>query len=223
MKKDKLYEIYTTASRLFISPGYARTKISHISRETGISVGAIYSIFESKEAILYFVLKCTVDPEFREQEFELPIKQKEFNELSEEMISALDEISAQFEVNLYKVTYSFEDMISDAFDTISHYAVGCLFIENNQNVIPQLTTYYQKFRRRFINTIQKYVKYFIDYGTVRKLEHFEYIILLMVETICTWAMDIHYKTFDHIEVDIKVAKQICLDNIVRAYSLKPSN
>ena len=57
----RLRTIFEEASKLFINKGYARTQISYIANASGISVGAIYTLFVSKKAIFDFVLKSIMD------------------------------------------------------------------------------------------------------------------------------------------------------------------
>lgn len=48
MKRDLILE---EASALFVKEGYENMKISDLAKNTGVSVGAIYSMFGSKEAL----------------------------------------------------------------------------------------------------------------------------------------------------------------------------
>ena len=48
MKRELILE---EASSLFVSEGYENMKISDLAKNTGVSVGAIYSMFGSKEAL----------------------------------------------------------------------------------------------------------------------------------------------------------------------------
>nr|WP_288974242.1 TetR/AcrR family transcriptional regulator [uncultured Blautia sp.] len=219
MKNPKLKEIYGAASRLFISQGYSKTKISHIANEIGVSVGTIYNNFEGKQEIMYFVLKCTVEPGYLEKNFEFPISYKEFIGIEEELIYALQSIGDNFAKNLNNEMYTFSEMISDAFDVVSTYAVGCLFIEHNQNEIQKLTDYYKIYRKNFFNTIEKYISNFIKNGTVRNIEYKQYAVTMIVEILCTWGMDVKYNLFEKLDIEPEIAKKVCMDNIINAYKV----
>lgn len=219
MKNSKIKDIYEAASRFFISPGYAGTKIAHIAKEIGISVGTVYTYFKGKEEILYFILKCTIDSDYIERDFELPITNTLFLNIETELIEALSEIGDEFAENLNNESYTFENMISDAFDVVSRYAVGCLFIENNQEVIPPLTEKYRLYRKYFFETVQKYILKFIENGVIRDVEYPEYTVTLIVEMICTFGMDIQYNNFEKIDMKQDIAKKVCLDNIINAYKI----
>lgn len=215
----KMKDIYETASRLFINQGYSRTKISHIAKDIGVSVGTIYSLFESKQEIMYFVLKGTIDPDYLEKEFELPVSHMEYIGIESELINAFQEIGNEFAKNIDDENYTYENMLSDAFDVVSKYAAGCLFIENNQNEIPALTEYYRVYRKRFFETIQGYMTKFIENGTVREVDYLEYTVILIIETLCTWGMDIRYHLFERPDIDQNLAKTVCLDNLISAYKI----
>ena len=49
--EETVQRILTTASKLFLEKGYEKTSLQDIIRETGLSKGAIYHHFSSKEAI----------------------------------------------------------------------------------------------------------------------------------------------------------------------------
>ena len=53
--EETVRKILDTAERLFIEMGYDRTSLQEIIDETGLSKGAIYHHFASKEDIFYAV------------------------------------------------------------------------------------------------------------------------------------------------------------------------
>ena len=53
--EETIRKILDTAERLFIEKGYDRASLQEIIQETGLSKGAIYHHFASKEEILYSV------------------------------------------------------------------------------------------------------------------------------------------------------------------------
>ena len=113
--------------------------------------------------------------------------------------------------------YDFETLISDAFDILARYAVGCLFIEKNQFDFKNLAQHYIAYRRKFLDTMMGYIRAFIEQGTVRPLEHLELSTTLIIEILSWWAMDVRYTSFETKDISMDLAKQICMDNIVAAY------
>lgn len=216
---QRIKDIADAATRLFIQQGYAKTQISHIAKAVGVSVGTIYLDFTGKKEIMHFILKCTVDPSFIEREFERPITDDLFAGLKDEIIALFEESENEFAVHLRdgNTDYDFETLISDSFDILARYAVGCLFIEKNQYDFKDLAQCYITYRKNFLNTMMRYISVFIEQGTVRPLEHLELSTTLIIEILSWWAMDIRYTSFETKAIPLDLAKQICMDNIVAAY------
>jgi AcrR family transcriptional regulator len=207
------------ATLLFLRQGYARTQISHIAKAIGVSVGTIYHDFAGKKEIMHFVLKCTIDPDFINREFERPITDHLFSGVEDEIMSLFEQSHNGFAKHLENdvESYSFEDLISDAFDILARYAVGCLFIEKNQFEFPLLAEQYKAYRGKFLDTMSRYLTILIDGGTVRPLEHLELTATLIIEILTWWAMDRRYTSFETSDIPLELAKKICMDNILSAY------
>lgn len=207
------------AARLFIQQGYARTQISHIARAVGVSVGTIYLDFAGKKEIMHFILKCMVDPAFAEREFERPITDELFVGLEEEIKGLFEQLEQEFARHLQDsaADCTFEGLISDTFDLLSRYAVGCLFIERNQAEFKDLAALYTAYRTRFLGMMVRCMELLVQRGAVRPLEQLELSTTLIVEMLSWWAMDIRYNTFETKNISADLAKQVCLDNLIAAY------
>lgn len=218
----RIRDIADAATRLFLQQGYAKTQISHIAKAVGVSVGTIYLDFTGKKEIMHFILKCTVDPLFPEREFQRPITDDLFVGLEDEIIALFEKSGNDFAAHLQggMDDYDFETLISDAFDILSRYAAGCLFIEKNQFDFKNLAEHYLAYRKQFLDTMERYISGFIDRGTVRPLEHLELSTTLIIEILSWWAMDIRYTSFETKDISRDLAKQVCMDNLVAAYQMK---
>ena len=216
---QRMKAIADAATRLFLQQGYTKTQVSHIAKAVGVSVGTIYLDFTGKKEIMHFILKCTIDPLFMEREFERPITDDLFVGLEREIITLFEQSGRDFAAHLRDgiEDYHFETLISDAFDILARYAVGCLFIEKNQFDFENLAKHYMAYRRQFLDTMMRYISAFMEQGTVRPLEHLELSTMLIIEILSWWAMDIRYTSFETKDVSMDLAKQICMDNIVNAY------
>lgn len=215
----RIKAIGAAATELFLQQGYSKTQISHIAKAVKVSVGTIYLDFTGKEEILHFLLKCTIDPDFAEHEIERPITEKLFPNLEQEIMDTFVQSAADFSAPLqnYAKGYSFEAMISDAFDILSRYAVGCLFIEKNQFDFKDLADYYKAYRKQFFDTMVQYLRLFMERSVVRPLGQVELTTMLIIEILSWWAMDVRYTSFEKLDISPEAAKQICLDNILNAY------
>lgn len=215
----RIKAIAEAATLLFLRQGYARTQISHIAKAIGVSVGTIYHDFAGKKEIMHFVLKCTIDPDFINREFERPITDDLFAGVENEIVSLLERTQSDFAKHLENnaSSYSFEYLISDAFNLLARYAVGCLFIEKNQFEFKFLAEHYKAYRRKFLDTMSRYLTIFINSGTVRPMEHLELTTTLIIEILTWWAMDRRYTSFETSDIPLELAKKNCMDNILSAY------
>lgn len=218
---ERIHAIADAATRLFLQQGYAKTQISHIAKAVGVSVGTIYLDFTGKKEIMQFILKCTIDPLFAEREFERPITDDLFAGLEQEIVALFEKLGNGFAAHLHDgmADYNFETLISDAFDILARYAVGCLFFEKNQLEFKELTQHYIAYRKQFLDTMMRYISVFIDRGTVRPLEHLELSTTLIIEILSWWAMDMRYTSFETKDISMELAKRVCMDNIVTAYKV----
>lgn len=219
---DRIKSIADAATTLFLQQGYSKTQISHIAKAVGVSVGTIYLDFSGKEEIMHFVLKCTIDPDFINNDFERPITNNLFIGLEDDIVALFEKTGGDFAKHLKNEgsNYSFENLIADAFDLLAQYAVGCLFIEKNQFDFQYLAEYYQNYRKKFLATMTNYMESFVVNGTVRPLEHLELSTTLIIEILSWWTMDIRYTSFQTRDIPRSLAKKVCLDNIITAYQYK---
>lgn len=215
----RISAIADAATYLFLRQGYSKTQISHIAKAVGVSVGTIYQDFEGKKEIMNYILKCTIDLEFSSREIVKPISDAVFVGLEDEIVAVFEKNSSDFEKKLKEDNnnYTFEMFISDAFDLLSQYAVGCLFIEKNQFDFRNLAQHYISYRSKFLSTMTEYMYAFIEKGTVRKLDNVELSTVLIIEILTWWAMDRRYISFETSDIPMDTAKAVCMDNIISAY------
>lgn len=218
MADIRLRKIYEAASRLFINRGYAQTQINHIAKAAGISVGAVYTMFTSKKAILDFILKVVIAPDFLERDQELPMGEDVFIGLDTEIINAFEENYSRFSARLDGMErYPLGEMLSDAFDVIARYGTGCLLLEKNPDACGEWFQYYVDYRQRFFERFLRYMEFYQKRGEVRKLEYPQHSTTLMIETLSWWAMHISQDAFQVQDVPVETAKTVCLDALIHAY------
>lgn len=216
---DRIKSIADAATYLFLQQGYSKTQISHIAKAVGVSVGTIYLDFTGKKEIMHFVLKCTIDPAFIERDFERPITDDLFVGLENDIVAVFEKTGNDFAKHLVNdaADYDLEALVSDAFELLARYAVGCLFIEKNQFDFKFLAEHYRLYRKKFLETMTQYIKVFIKSGKVRTLDQLELSTTLIIEILSWWAMDIRYTSFETQDIPPELAKKVCIDNIISAY------
>ncbi|WP_313562540.1 helix-turn-helix domain-containing protein [Ruminiclostridium cellobioparum] len=217
--ENRMRSIFDAASHLFINKGYARTQIKDIAKEIGLSTGMLYVYFTGKRDILNFILKGTIDQAFITQEFELPIRSELFDSLDNEIMNAFEENTKAFSSHLDNITdYPLEQMLSDAFEVISKYGIGCLLIEKNPDDLRKLTAYYKEYRKKFYGQVLSYITQYMQTGTFRQVEHPQYITRLIIETLSWWGMHITNDAYEiQKDIPIETAKAVCMDNLLHAY------
>lgn len=131
------------------------TRRMQMNNSVGVSVGTIYLDFTGKKEIMHFVLKCMIDPDFINRDFDKPITDELFAGLEDDIVALFEKTADDFAKHLvnHDDLYSFEALISDAFDLLARYAAGCLFIEKNQFDFDYLAEHYRLYRRRFLETM----------------------------------------------------------------------
>lgn len=219
---DRIQSIADAATYLFLQQGYSKTQISHIAKAVGVSVGTIYLSFTGKKEIMHFILKCTIDPEFANRKFDQPITDDLFIGLENEIVEVFEKTGNDFAKHLmnHAEDYTLEALISDVFDILSNYAVGCLFIEKNQFDFTFLAEHYKRYRTRFLETMTQYIEAFIERGMVRPLEHVTLSTTLIIEILSWWAMDMRYTSFELQNIPLTISKELCIDHILSAYQRK---
>lgn len=219
MVNQRIKSITNAAALLFIQQGYSRTQISHIAKAVGVSVGTIYHDFTGKQEILHFFLKCVVDPGFMDLDFETPVTNEPFAGLNDEITAAFQRSARDFTRHLDNMdsSYTFEDLISDAYDILYQYAAGCLFIEKNQSDFKDLALSYREYRKTLFSAMADYLSFFIERGTVRPFDHPDLIANMIIEILSWWAMDRRFVSFEAWDIPSETAREVCLDNIITAY------
>lgn len=218
--ENRLELIYDAAGQLFINKGFARTQMRDIAKEIGLSTGMLYQYFTSKKDILSFILKGTIDPEFFNREHHYPIDSHLFDDLDAEIMKTFEKNQAQFDNHLKNEDsdYSLAEMFSDAFDSISNYAVSCLIIEHNEDDLKKLSEYYRDYRKRFFNQVQQYIQLFMEKDEFRKVESIPYTTRAVVESLAWWGMHLRYDAYETDKtISNEMAKKTCLDLLLHAY------
>ena len=216
---ERIDAIAEAATVLFLRQGYSKTQISHIAKKAGISVCTIYHDFAGKKEIMHYILKCIIQPSFSGQAIERPICDEHFQGLEQEIVEVLEDTAAEFKKPLLGGLegYSFEALLSDAFQLLSRYAAGCLFIEKNQYDFPYLAKHYKSHRKEFLQTLEEYLRAFMAKGEIREIEEVGLTTVLIAETLSWWAMDRRYTSFEISDIPAEAAKKVCMDNLLSAY------
>lgn len=222
MQDIRLRKVFDVASRLFVIQGFSGTQIGQIAREAGISIGSMYDLFASKRVILDFLIQCTIEPGFMESNLKLPLDASQLEGLEARVEQAFERITRRFESPLETgcERYAYGHMLSDAFDVLSTYGTGCMLVESNPEAFGDLFALYSRYRSRFYETVERYIRVFREQGQLRPQPQAAHAARYIVDSLFWWTMQVHYDIFEADEPVLPaVAKEICTDALFHAYAV----
>jgi hypothetical protein len=113
----------------------------------------------------------------------------------------------------------FEEMLAKSYDLLSKFGPGFLIFERNQAAWPKLSSDYFRGRLRYFENLNRCIKAYIQKGEIRQLEHPEYHMRLIIETLAMWSVHRKYSP-EGINTSDSIAKDVALDALVHAYATK---
>ena len=110
-------KILATASQLFVQKGYEKTSMQDIARTAGISKGAIYHHFHSKEEIILKVMQ---------HRKELMVEEIARTLQATEQLSGKEQLQALVKANLESQTIHAMDSVMDEYDKDAGFGLSIL-------------------------------------------------------------------------------------------------
>lgn len=229
MKNPRLEKIYQEAGRLFLTKGYANTKMAEIAKASGIAVGTMYSAFTGKDAVFSFVLHATLKPEYFSGDVTLPLKAAAASELIP-LLTELDKILTSImdiiddKGNICK---SFPALTGELFDFFANYLFATDNIKKNAEIYPELRKVYFPSEKWYFQKLNACLKRYMETGQIRTFDHVMAHASYLTDTMSWWALNANMQN-PHDPVPSDMAKEICIGIIQRAYQVEgnqyhPSN
>ena len=218
MKNPRLEKIYQEAGRLFLTKGYANTKMAEIAKASGIAVGTMYSAFTGKDAVFSFVLHATLDPEHFSGEINLPLKPAAASELIP-LLKELDKIlNSAMDIMDDKgdICKSFPDLTGDLFDFFADYLFATDNIKKNAEIYPELREVYFPSERKYFQKLNACLKRYMEIGQIRSFGHIMSHASYLTDTMTWWALNANMQNPQD-PVPRDTAKEICIGILQRAY------
>lgn len=110
-------KILATASQLFVQKGYEKTSMQDIARTAGISKGAIYHHFQSKDEIILKVMQHLK---------ELMVEEIARTLQANEQLSGKEQLQALVKANLESQTIHSMDSVMDEYDKDAGFGLAIL-------------------------------------------------------------------------------------------------
>lgn len=218
MKNPRLEKIYQEAGRLFLTKGYANTKMAEIAKASGIAVGTMYSSFTGKDAVFSFVIHATLEPEYFSDEVVLPIKPAAASELIpklEKLDKILDAVMNITDEEGH-IRKDFPVLTGELFDFFADYLFATDNIKKNAEVYEELREVYFPREEEYFHKLNDCLKRYMEAGQIRCFEHIMSHASYLTDTMTWWALNANmHNPQDPVPRD--AAKEICIGIIRRAY------
>lgn len=218
MTNPRLEKIYQEAGRLFLTKGYANTKMAEIAKASGIAVGTMYSAFSGKDAVFSFVLHATLDPEHFSDNVLLPIKPAmalELIPLLKKLDKILDSIMIITDDN-GNIRKDFPTLTGELFDFFADYLFATDNIKKNAEIYHELREVYFPSEKKYFLKLNDCLKRYMEAGQIRSFDHMMSHASYLTDTMTWWALNANMQNPGE-PVPRDTAKEICIGIVQRAY------
>ncbi len=218
MTNPRLKKIYQEAGRLFLTKGYANTKMAEIAKASGIAVGTMYSAFSGKDAVFSFVLHATLDPEHFSDNVILPIKPAtalELIPLLKKLDKILDSIMIITDDN-GNIRKDFPALTGELFDFFADYLFATDNIKKNAEIYHELREVYFPSERKYFLKLNDCLKRYMEAGQIRSFGHMMSHASYLTDTMTWWALNANIQNPQE-PIPRDTAKEICIGIVQRAY------
>jgi len=196
--QEKLNRVLTSATSLFIVPGFADTKMIDIAKDANLAVGTLYSLFKGKDDLLEFVFFATLDPKISANVTALPIHtdaettlipktkqvyQREAQTLNRIMANTADQ-------------HQFESLLSYLSTTFNHYGTYFLILERNPKMNPELVTLYKHYRQHLYEQITALLTTLMSNHQIRLLKHPGNDAMIIIDELFWWSAHKKHDSFE---------------------------
>lgn len=198
MSEDKrLQNIFDSASDLFINKGFEQTKMKDVAYNAGVSVGSMYDLFKSKNALLDFIFSATLDQSTLSTSHDFPIDTQEPDSLIKQIehtyVSETQTINKHL---LSNKTYGLEQVVKDLFVTFNKYGRYFLILEKNPELNSKLIALYKEYRNELYDNLGKYLKAASESNQLRKIDNPNYDAVIIIDLIFWWSTHKRYDSFE---------------------------
>ncbi len=218
MTNPRLEKIYQEAGRLFLTKGYANTKMAEIAKASGIAVGTMYSAFSGKDAVFSFVLHATLDPDHFSGDVTLPIKPAAATELIP-LLKQVDKILDSIMVitdDHGNICKNFPALAGELFDFFADYLFATDNIKKNAEIYQELREEYFPCEQKYFRKLGDCLRQYMEAGQIRSFGHIMSHVPYLTDTMTWWALNANMQNpLEPVPRD--TAKEICIDIIQKAY------
>lgn len=223
--RERFDEFLATATNIFMTRGYRRAKMADVTGALGLSEGAIYRYFETKDALFYVVMRAASDPTTPVEVDSLPIPTPATGQTLECLRAAIED-RTRFEslrralenpAGAEAVAGELAAIVREIHQTSVRFRVGLRLIERCAMDWPELQDlWFGGHRRQLEGQLVVYLQDRIDRGWLRVGPGPQIIARIILELVGYFAMHRHQHPLP-MPLDEQVAEDALVDNIVNAY------
>lgn len=229
--RKRLADFTDQATRIFMSTGYRRSKMSDVTRAMGLSEGAIYRYFEGKEALFDLVLRQAVDARSLERVTEVPVPNPEPGDILAFLRQTLEQLG-RFESLERAVRQpageagaraELEAIVREIYAMTNRFRVGIRVMERCSMDWPELAAIWFGGRRReLLEQVAAYFEDRIERGWLRPVPSAKAVAMLIFDEAAFFVMHRHVDPWQF-EIGEDIAEATMIDNIVNSYApLQPA-
>jgi AcrR family transcriptional regulator len=221
--KDRFDQLVRAATEVFIARGYRLTQMSDVAEAIGVAKGTLYGYVDSKDALLTLCLRWADHPGPIPLPESLPIPGLEAGQLAMLVKQALAQEGQQ-----PRLSEALDRAVADDPIAEMRAVFGELYdlMDRNRHRIklldrcmdhPELVDLWQSQGREGSRlAVARYLEQRIAAGQVRPVPNLRLAARIVIETVATWAVHIHWdrapEAFDDAE-----ARENTIDFLVRGF------
>jgi AcrR family transcriptional regulator len=220
----RLEQLLESALHVFAQKGYARTQMSDVAREMGVSQGTLYNYVESKEALFALLIERGLNGDSEPVDAaELPIRTPPPGAVATRLRERLTELTelpvlarALRRRSTEDVVAELTEVIEELYGLIASTWRAAAAIERSALDEPELAAlYYVEVRRSIIERLTRYLDSRIARGQLRPVPDVATTTRLVLETIAWFAWHRHGDP-DSAMIDDETARTTVVDFVVAA-------
>jgi AcrR family transcriptional regulator len=221
--ENRFDELVRSASEVFIATGYRQTQMSVIASAVGVAKGTLYGYVESKDALLTLCL-IHADQVGRiplPEVFPVPtLAPGQLGQLVKEALGqrvALPVLSRALEVPLAKdPAIEFRKVVAELFDLMHVNRHGIKLLDRCVDH-PEIRDLWQTAGREQSRLmIARYLEERSRSGQFRPIEDIQFSARLLIETVATWAVHIHWDRLP-VGIDLSQARRHTIDFLTQGF------
>jgi AcrR family transcriptional regulator len=221
--ENRFDQLVRGATEVFIATGYRQTQMSDVAREVGVAKGTLYGYVESKDALftLCLIHADQVGPVSLPEVLPVPtLAPGRLGLLLKETLGrevALPGLTRASEVaSVEDPAAEFREVVGEFFDLLHANRHRIKLLDRCVDH-PEIRELWQTAGREQIrHVIARYLEERSRSGQFRRIEDVQFSARLLIETLTTWAVHIHWDRLP-VTIDLSRAREHTIDFLEQGF------